>query len=87
MNKLQENIQIPMHLFVELLKYFFPEKFSEEGAQPTDFDRIYIRELLQERMDKWCNRYAYTKSKDKSLTDEERAQALREYVEGKNRLG
>lgn len=68
------NVQIPMELFIQLIKYHVAEFDDAETAE-------MIKKGLSDKLDQIAKRELYSKYKNKSLTAEEREQARLEYLD------
>ena len=69
----EKNIQIPLALFSDIVKYFLLDEQDEEIAHS-------IRKGLIEKLDKASKHELYTKYKT-APTDEEKEKARQEYLE------
>lgn len=68
------NVSVPVELFNRVTAYFLLDEKTEENEKA-------IKKLVNEKLDKMIAHKLYSDYKNKSLTDEEREKARKDYLD------
>ncbi len=76
MSAKEKMIQIPVSLFLRITRYFEVGKGSEDTSDDAD----KIRKQIRDKREAYRKHSLYSKSKDQTLSAEEREAARQEYL-------